>query len=68
MGVPKELGVNDDLIGEAGEGENVMTGIEIDDQLVEVQQLRDQVNELIGKDPESAATLLERWAEQEHEA
>lgn len=66
VGIPQDIGMGDDLIGEAGEGEHVMTGIEVDDQLVEVQQLRDQVSELIDKDPKSAAALVERWSEQGH--
>ncbi|MCR9074506.1 MAG: hypothetical protein NXI07_00555 [bacterium] len=64
MGVTPELESGDDLVGEAGEGEHVMTGIEVDDELVEIQQLRQQVSELVNKDPESAAALVERWAEQ----
>jgi flagellar biosynthesis/type III secretory pathway M-ring protein FliF/YscJ len=64
VGIPPNLESNGDLIGEAGEGEHVMTGIEVDDQLVEVQHLRTQVTELIDSDPESAAALVERWAEQ----
>lgn len=64
VGIPQNLETNGDLIGEAGEGEQVMTGIEVDDHLVQVQQLRDQVSELINKDPESAAMLVERWSEQ----
>lgn len=67
VGIPQDIGMGDELIGEAGEGEHVMTGIEVDDQLVEVQQLRDQVSELIDKDPESAAALVERWSEQGHQ-
>lgn len=68
VGIPAELGTGGDLIGEAGEGEHVMTGIEVDDQLVEVQHLREQVSEMIKQDPESAAGLVERWAEQTHQA
>ncbi len=64
VGVTPELESGDDLVGEAGEGEHVMTGIEVDDELVEIQQLRQQVSELVNKDPESAAALVERWAEQ----
>mgnify|MGYP003630077643 CR=1 FL=1 len=65
VGVPPHLETLDDLVGEASEGEHVMTGIEIDDQLVEVQQLREQVAELIKQDPESAAGLVDRWATHE---
>lgn len=68
VGIPADLGAGGDLIGEAGEGEHVMTGIEVDDQLVEVQHLREQVAEMIKQDPESAAGLVERWAEQAHQA
>ena len=67
VGIPPNLETNGELIGEAGEGEHVMTGIEVDDQLVEVQHLREQVSELIRSDPESAAGLVERWAEQTNE-
>jgi flagellar biosynthesis/type III secretory pathway M-ring protein FliF/YscJ len=63
VGVPPHLDAVGDLVGEASEGEHVMTGIEIDDQVVQVQQLRDQVTDLINQNPESAAGLLERWAE-----
>lgn len=68
VGIPAEISSGGELIGEAGEGEHVMTGIEVDDQLVEVQHLRAQVAELIKQDPESAAGLVERWAEQTHQA
>ena len=67
VGIPQELEAAGDLIGEAGEGEHVMTGIEVDEQLVAVQQLREQVSELILQDPEAAAGLVERWAEQNNE-
>ena len=63
VGVPPHLDTIEDLVGEAGEGEHVMTGIELEDNLVEVQQLREQVAELIKQNPESAASLVERWAE-----
>lgn len=63
VGVPPDLDSVGDLVGEASEGEHVMTGIEVDDGLIDVQNLRDQVAELIKQNPESAASLVERWAE-----
>jgi len=63
VGVPPHLDSVGDLVGEASEGDHVMTGIEVDEQLLEVQHLRDQVAELINQDPESAAGLVERWAD-----
>ncbi|MDF1809912.1 MAG: flagellar M-ring protein FliF C-terminal domain-containing protein [Phycisphaerales bacterium] len=65
VGVPPHLESVGDLVGEASEGDHVMTGIEVDEQLLEVQHLRDQVAELINQDPESAAGLVERWADVE---
>ncbi len=65
VGLPPQLEGASDLIGEADEGESAMAGIEIDDADMQVQQLRKQVDELIATDPESAAGLMERWAEVE---
>lgn len=64
VGVTPDLEGSTDLIGEAGEGEMVMAGIEVDEKLIEIQQLRDQVSELVNQNPESAAMLVDRWAEQ----
>ncbi|MGV6814875.1 MAG: flagellar M-ring protein FliF C-terminal domain-containing protein [Phycisphaerales bacterium] len=65
VGVPPDLDTVGDLVGEASEGDHVMTGIEVEDALIEVQKIREQVAELIKQDPESAAGLVERWAEHE---
>jgi len=63
VGLPPQIESGSDLIGEADEGESAMTGIEIDDADMQIQQLRKQVDELIASDPEGAAGLVERWAE-----
>lgn len=63
VGLPPQLEGASDLIGEADEGEAAMTGIEVEDAVVQLQQLREQVTELITSDPEGAAGLVERWAE-----
>jgi flagellar biosynthesis/type III secretory pathway M-ring protein FliF/YscJ len=68
VGVTPQIEGNDELIGEAGEGEQVMAGIEVDEKLVEIQQLREQVSELVGQDPESAAMLIDRWTEQSEQS
>jgi len=65
VGLPPQLEGTSDLIGEADESESAMAGIEIDDADMQIQQLRKQVGELIAADPESAAGLVERWAEVE---
>lgn len=63
VGLPPQIEGGSDMIGEADEGESAMTGIEIDDADMQIQQLRKQVDELIASDPEGAAGLVERWAE-----
>jgi len=65
VGLPPQLEGGSDLIGEADESDSAMAGIEVDDAVIQIQQLRDQVSELISSDPEAAASLVERWAEVE---
>lgn len=65
LGMPPQLENLSDLIGEADESEAAMQGIEVDDAVVQIQKLREQVGELIKNDPNSAAGLVERWAELE---
>jgi len=65
VGLPPQIDGGSDLIGEADEGDAAMTGIEVEDAMIEIQQLREQVSELIASDPEGAAGLVERWAEVE---
>ncbi len=65
VGIPPQLEGMSDMIGEADEGDAAMTGIEVEDAMVEIQQLREQVGELINADPEAAAGLIKRWAEVE---
>ena len=63
VGLPPQLEGANDMIGEADESDSAMTGIEIEDAMVQIRQLRDQVGELITADPDAAAGLVERWAE-----
>lgn len=63
LGMPPQLESLSDLIGEADESETAMQGIEVDDAIVQIQKLREQVGDLIKSDPNSAAGLVERWAE-----
>ncbi|MEO0511700.1 MAG: hypothetical protein AAF108_02235 [Planctomycetota bacterium] len=60
-GVPKQLQVDSDLVGEASEGDSPMAGIELDDQAVQGQQLFEQIGNLVDADPEFASRLLRRW-------
>ncbi len=60
-GVPPTLPTVNDMVGEADESEAPMTGIEIDDDEVRTRKLVEQVEELVGTNPDSAASLLHRW-------
>lgn len=61
VGLPPQLESRSDLIGEAGEGESAMTGIEVNEEEVRVQKMLEQVQELVEKNPDSAAKLVNRW-------
>ena len=61
MGIPPVLDNEDDLVGEADEGEGALAGIEIGDEDMERQNMLDQIGELITSEPEKAAALLGRW-------
>lgn len=60
-GKPPSLETGTDLIGEAGEDEAALAGIEVDESQMQSQQLLEQVGEMVKKDPNSAARLLNRW-------
>lgn len=60
-GIPAPLPTTLDLVGEAGEGDTAIEGIEIDDSALRSKKMLEQVSELIKKDPGHAATLFNRW-------
>lgn len=61
VGVPPALQVAGDLVGEADEGDAPMAGIEVSEDEVKVQKMREQVAELINANPDAAASLVGRW-------
>lgn len=63
VGLPPalELESHSDLIGEAGESETAMTGIEVDESALQSQKMLEQVGELVSKDPEATARIINRW-------
>ncbi|MCH8269698.1 MAG: hypothetical protein IH985_00610 [Planctomycetes bacterium] len=62
VGIPPALTPEDDIVGEADESEAPLTGIEVDDNEVRNRKILDQVEELVGEDPETAARLIHRWS------
>ena len=63
VGLPPtlELESQSDLIGEAGESETAMTGIEVDESAMQSQKMLEQVGDLVSKDPEATARIINRW-------
>ena len=58
---PGALDVDDGVIGEAGAGEAVLTGIELDDETLASRKIVDEVSIMIKENPENAASLVKRW-------
>ena len=58
---PDAMDVGDDVFGEAGSGEAVLTGIELDDETLQSRKMVDEVSTMIKENPENAASLVKRW-------
>lgn len=61
VGLPPTLDADADVVGEAGEGDTAMTGIEIGEGEAQAQKVLHQVNELVAQKPDAAAKLVGRW-------
>jgi len=63
VGLPPaiELESQSDLIGEAGESDTAMAGIEVNESELQSQKVLEQVEELVSKNPEATARILNRW-------
>ena len=61
VGVPPNMEVKSDLIGEATEGETPLEGIEVDEVAVQQQKMLESVEEFVTGSPEGAAKLVKRW-------
>lgn len=61
VGIPPALEVAGDMVGEADESDSPMAGIEISEEEVKIEKMREQVAELIASSPDGAAHLVGRW-------
>lgn len=61
QGEPGMMDVGDDVFGEAGEGDAVLTGIELDDETLQSRKMVDEVSIMIKENPENAGALVKRW-------
>ncbi len=61
-GVPPTLPTDEDeLVGEAGEADVALEGVELDDSTLRRQQMLDQIGTMIQQNPDEVAGLLRRW-------
>ena len=56
-----QLVAGEPLAGEAGDGNTMLAGMELDDESVRTQQMLDQVSTLVTDNPDAAASLVKRW-------
>jgi flagellar biosynthesis/type III secretory pathway M-ring protein FliF/YscJ len=60
-GVPPQLPSEEDLIGEAGESEAVLPGMELDEDAIRHRQLSEQLSQMIKANPDEVTAVVNRW-------
>lgn len=61
VGAPPQLQTRDDVVGEADESETPIVGIELGEDLIRADKIREQVAELVKSSPDVAARMVNRW-------
>lgn len=61
IGLPPALSGETDLVGEAGEADAALSGIELSDDAIQSQKVLEQVLDMVKQRPAEAAGLLNRW-------
>lgn len=60
-GLPPKLSGDDDLVGEAGESDTAIAGVEVDEEEVRSRKIAEQISELVNANPNEASALINRW-------
>lgn len=55
------LSAGEPLAGEAGSGDPLLDGMELNEDAIKAQQMVDQVSTMVRENPDAAATLVKRW-------
>ena len=55
------LNSGEDLAGEAGSGDTMLDGMELNEETVRTGQMVEQVSTMVKQNPEAAAALVKRW-------
>ncbi len=61
IGLPPALSGEADLVGEAGEADAALAGIELTDESIQSQKVLEQVLDMVKQRPGEAAGVLNRW-------
>jgi flagellar biosynthesis/type III secretory pathway M-ring protein FliF/YscJ len=61
VGLPPPIEGTSEIVGEADEGETAMAGIEVGEGQMQSQKMLEQVSEMVTKEPEAVARMLNRW-------
>ncbi|MHB1158424.1 MAG: flagellar M-ring protein FliF C-terminal domain-containing protein [Phycisphaerales bacterium] len=64
-GLPAQISTASEMLGEAGEADSALPGIELDDEQIATRQIAEQVGEMVKNKPAEAANLLRQWMKQE---
>jgi flagellar biosynthesis/type III secretory pathway M-ring protein FliF/YscJ len=56
-----KLTSGEEVVGEAGDGETILGGMELDEDAAKTQQMLGQVSDLVKENPDAAANLIKRW-------
>lgn len=60
-GSPPQLVASEAVAGEAGDGNPLLSGMELDEDAIVTQQMLDQVTTMVSDNPDAAASLVKRW-------
>jgi flagellar biosynthesis/type III secretory pathway M-ring protein FliF/YscJ len=58
---PRDISASEHIVGNVGEGNAALDGMELDEDAVKAQQMLDQVQQMVQTNPEGAAGLVKRW-------
>lgn len=61
VGLPPALENQNDIVGEADEGQTAMEGIELDDAELKSKKMLESVSEMVKKNPADSAKIMNRW-------
>jgi flagellar M-ring protein FliF len=64
-GAPPSVSGDEEIVGEAGESEGGMAGVELDEEQLRSRKVAEQISDMIKSNPSEAGTLLSKWVSQD---